>query len=485
MTIKRAFLFSFVERYSVTAINLAVTIAVSRILTPEQYGISVIGSAGLAIADVVRDLGTGSYLVQQKQLTIGKIRTAFTVTLVSALAITAILLALSQAISEYYAVSGLTTYVQVGLAPMLLGPFISTVAGLLRRDMCFGKLAVASIAASLVNAGAAVLLSLMGVGFMSFAWANALSAAVSLLVLLSYRPERSIFIPSLREWRDVLSFGVYATSTSGLSILWEQVPYLIFGRILGGEAVGLYQRAYLLSRQPDRVLLAGVGAVALPALALHVREGKKLSASYLQAVEYITVVRWPALVVLSIVAYPYVLILLGSQWLSIVPLVQIMAIAQLSAFTASLDYPVLLAVGAVRHALLLTVVQLGISLPIMLCVAPYGLEAVALSSLFTVSCNIGLSVCLVRYHIRFRWRDLIAATRKSAVVTALSGVGPLAVFLGSWPHPGISVAWTIVALGLAALGWVGGLWFSDHPLLREVIRRGMPAVEIGDKKIAT
>jgi hypothetical protein len=42
-----------------------------------------------------------------------------------------------------------------------------------------------------------------------------------------------------------------------------------------------------------------------------------------------------------------------------------------------------------------------------------------------------------------------------------------------------------VALGLAALGWVGGLWFSDHPLLREVIRRGMPAVEIGDKKIAT
>jgi O-antigen/teichoic acid export membrane protein len=71
------------------AINLAATLFMARLLAPADYGVAVLGGSVLALAEAIRALGGGAYLVQQKDLTPAQIRTNFTISLIA----TAILIA--------------------------------------------------------------------------------------------------------------------------------------------------------------------------------------------------------------------------------------------------------------------------------------------------------------------------------------------------------------------------------------------------------
>src|SRR5277367_4707112 len=80
--VRRAFLWASFGRYLVTAINLVSTLIISRLLAPGEYGISVLGSAVFAVAEAIRAIGGGAYLIQQKELAPENIRTSFTVSLI-------------------------------------------------------------------------------------------------------------------------------------------------------------------------------------------------------------------------------------------------------------------------------------------------------------------------------------------------------------------------------------------------------------------
>jgi O-antigen/teichoic acid export membrane protein len=254
-----------------------------------------------------------------------------------------------------------------------------------------------------------------------------------------------------------------------LSQVAETLPCFIFGRLLNAEAVGLCQRAVTLSLFPERVILAGVGAVALPALAQQAREGGSLRHGYFRAIELITAALWPALILLALLAGPVVAVLLGRQWQEVVPLVEILAVALLFSFPATLHYPVMVATGSIRYMPPVVVVQSVVSLGILIVAAQHGLRAAAFSMLLIVPINSLLSLLLVRFVVGFRWIDLAYAVRKSAVCAALTAAGPTIVALATRRLPDMPPAAATLAMLLAACGWFGGLSLTRHPLLGEVV----------------
>ena len=143
-----------------------------------------------------------------------------------------------------------------------------------------------------------------------------------------------------------MTFGGYNGASFVINQAYQTLPQLVLGHLLPHSAVGLYNRATTVSDMPDRIVLTSVFSVAFPALVVEVREGRSLKEAYLRALGYITVFYWPALILLALLAHPVISLLLGMQWLSVIPLLQVMAIAGLAWFPVILTSPVLLAVGA-------------------------------------------------------------------------------------------------------------------------------------------
>ena len=467
-SIRRALAITTVERYFAFALQVATTVVVSRLLTPAEIGVWGIALAAVMLLLGVREFASETFLIQRPNLTPEETQSAFSVILIAVLLIFSVLNLLGPLFADFYREQGLASILRVFSVALLVEALGAPLVALMRRDMAFGDVAIVNITRSVTTATVTIGLAAFGFSYMSFAWGWLAAAVLCSAVSIYLRPDLWVYKPRLDGWRAVLTFGWYNGANLVLYRVYETLPAFLLGRTLSLDAVGIYNRAMLVCQLPNNILLGAVGPVILPALSAEVRAGSDLRDSYLRAASLITALLWPALVVLAVLAQGLVSILLGGQWLQAVPLIQIMAIAALPSFLMELTFPVLVAVGAMRDLLLRALVAWPLSALAIGAAAQFGLTAIALSFLVIFPMQAWVSLQFVRRHVDVGWRDLGQACWKSAVVSAASGAGPLAVMAWWGFHVHVPIPVALVAVMLAATGWLAGLRFTRHELLDEI-----------------
>lgn len=466
---RRAIAITTAERYFGLITNFATIAAVSRILSPAEIGISVIGLAIAGLALALREFATTNFVIQKKDLKIEDVRTSFTVLLLVTSAIAAVMCTGALPLSDFYDQRSLEPLIRVLALCLLAGVVFEPVAALLRRKMEFQRLAVLNVTASAVNAATTIGLAFLGFSYMSFGWGWLTSACVVGVMSVVVCDDRSIFRPCLKSWREFVAFGGYHGANILFYRLYDSLPYLVLGRTLSLHAVALYSRGITICQLPDKVLLGGVASVMLTSCSAEVRNGGDLRTSYLRAIEMITALQWPGLVLTAILAHPIVTLLLGAQWVEVVPLVQIMALASLFMFSAELNYPMLVAFGAMRDVLLRSIIVWPLSALIIAAASFYGLETAALAWLVTMPLQAYVSIYFIRRHVQVTWGEIAGALWRGGMLALLSAVGPISVvlYMGTFDLP---IPGAVIAVLLAAIGWCAGLLLTAHPLREEVGR---------------
>ena len=456
------------EQYGRLVIAFASIAIVSRLLTPSEIGVSVIGTGIMAIALGLREFATSDFLIQRREVLRDDIRTSFTLAFLLTALITVAVFALAPWFGSLYGEAKLARFLRIAAVGGLIEAVSLPIRGLLRRELEFGTLALVNTASATMTALATIVLALAGFSFMSFAWAMVAAACTTTILSFYFRPELKAFRPTLKSWRSVLAFGSYNGASFVINQTYVALPQLVLGHVLPHAAVGLYNRASLVSDIPDKVVLTSVFSVAFPALAAEIREGRSLKEPYLRALGLITVLYWPGQVVLVLLAHPIVSLLLGEQWLGAVPVLQVMAVAAFAWFPVILTSPVLLAVGANRDRVLADLVGRSVSAVVLCFAAYFGVMAMAATKLVTLPFQMILSFYFVRRHIHFRWNELRAAIWKSAVVTAGCAAGPAGVVALSGSGFELSLPAAALAALLTATGWLAAALAMQHPVLIEL-----------------
>ena len=69
MSTRRSLFFSFLDRYASLLISVLSSMLIARLLTPTEIGVYSVVMVLLIFASTVSDMGTGQYLVQERNLT--------------------------------------------------------------------------------------------------------------------------------------------------------------------------------------------------------------------------------------------------------------------------------------------------------------------------------------------------------------------------------------------------------------------------------
>ena len=469
-SIRRGLAITTIERQLSLAIQIAVTVVVSRLLTPTEIGVWGIAFAATALLLSVREFGTETFLIQRASLRREEAQAAFSVMLFVGLLIFVLLNLLAPRLAHFYSERGLAPLLHVVALAVLLEVIAAPLVGMMRRNMAFGDVAMVNIVRGATSALVTMGLAVLGFSYMSFAWGWLAAAFLSSALAIYLLPELWVYKARLRGWKEMLTFGGYLGTNFLLYKVYETLPVFLLGRSLSFEAVGIYSRAALVCQLPNNILFGAVSSVLLPALSAEVRAGNNLENSYLRAVSLLTALQWPALVVLAVLAHSLVSILLGGQWLQTVPLIQIMAIAALPSFVTDLAFPALVAVGAMRDLFLRALIVWPMSAALIAGASWFGLTAVALSFLVIYPMQAWVSLHFVRRHLAFGWRELGKACWRSAVITAASAAGPLAIMVWWGIHASVPIPVALAAIALAAAGWFAGVRYTRHELLDEMAR---------------
>lgn len=469
-SIRRSFALASADRYVTVIINFATLLVTARLLTPGEFGVAVIGLAVLVLAETLHDFGGSAFIVQVDQLTPQRLHAVYTLTFLLTFSIAACIFLIAGPTARFYEMPGLKAFLQVASFCFLLGAFVAPVVALMRRNFEFGKLAVFNIASTLTNAVVTVVLAVLGYSYMGFAWGSLIGALVYLALCWHWGPQVPIYRFTLSGWRDLTEFGVYDSLKKLLYFALESMPLLAFGKILGPDAVGHFQRAISISRLPEKTILAGLGTVLLPALSALARDGRDQKIGFLTSVGHVTALFWPALVVIAILAAPIVDILLGHQWTAAVPLIQIIAVAFLFQLPSSIANSVQIAAGAIRDSFTLALLTVPASIALQVYAATYGLEMAAASLLIISPLSLIISLVMIRWRVPFAWDELRAVMSRSAIATLFTALGPAAVAFYCGGMQEIPIGLGILAMLTTPFGWLLGLRIAKHPLLHEVVR---------------
>jgi O-antigen/teichoic acid export membrane protein len=460
---------SFAKNYTSMLIQVPTIMILARFLTPAETGVFSVAMAVTNLAHMLRDFGVADYLIQEHEINKEKIRAAFTITLLMAWIIAAVLFLISPFAGDFYKEAGVSSVLKVLAINFLIIPFGAPALSLLRREMAYGKLYIINTAASAVRSTTSITLAILGFSYMSLAWGSLAGVATEMTIVSVYRSGETWLLPGLSEWRSVLAFGSKKTMIDIMRQLNNSANNLVVGRMLGFTATGLLSRGRGLLGLFQSKVLSSIKSVAFPAFASYYRSGKSINAFYIKGVSYLTAIAWPFYIFVAIMAYPIILAAFGQQWLPAAPILRIFAAsAAIRAFSFSLGQAYM-ASGHINTYLKITGVTQPLRLGLLIWAAFYNIEVVA---------AVGIAMSVISLVLNYRetgrlfnlhFRDVARSTYRSAGITAISNIIPLAVYAlyvtGELANPWV----VLIAGGIGgALGWIAGIFATRHSILEEI-----------------
>lgn len=469
MNVRQSLFYSLLQRYLVFIIQFTTNIIISRLLLPEEIGVFSLSLAALGIIQVMREFGVGRYLIQEKHLTDDIVRTAFGLMIIISWAFALGVFAARGLIADFYNRPELANIILVMLINFIILPFGQPARALLNREMEFRKTFFIDMASVVVHAAVGVTCAYLGFSSMSLAYAAVAGTAVTTAMTLYIQPAHLKMRPSLKEWRRILSYGVFATSSSVIGTAGGSSAEIVMGKVLSFTAVGLYSRASGLITVFQVQLMYALGRVAFTGFAKLIRQGEKIEGRYLQALAHLTGFLWPIYVVLGFAAPSLIVFLFGAVWAEAAPAARVLCFNGIVIGCFALVPSIYNAHGAVRRQLVNESIVQTIRITLVLVAAPYGLVAVAWSQ---VAANV-ISGILLYHMIRpdfiISLRDWLRAIWKSAVVTLITTTAMIIAFTVMAQLDPAPLEVLLVSAIVGAGSWLAGIRLTHHIIGPEII----------------
>ena len=466
-TIHRSLAYSIADSYLALPLQLVGTMVISRFLTPADVGVYAVAAVFSAFASTFRDFGITEYLIQEKDINSEKIRAAFTVNIVISWAMGLLLFFSAQFAADFYRSPGVADVMRVLAFNFLLIPFGAVTMAYFRRELNFQPIFIAGLLANLTTFVVATACAFQGYGYMSLAWSSLAGVVVTVGTSLWFRPADFPKWPGIRGLGRVIHFGKFVSSIYVFGQLGKGAPEMVIGRAQDMVGVALFSRASGLVELFNRTVLRAVTPVCLPYFAQSNRQTGSAISGYLRSISYLTVIGWPFLAFMGIVAYAAVRIVYGSQWMASVPMAQILCAAGAIELIHYLAKDVLISVGEVKRSSLLQLVLQGGRIAGLIAVIPFGLIGACwglfAAAVFGTACSQwGLSRT-----IGLRTRDVVANCLPSFYIAAMS-TAPVAFWVAV---EGISednfLRFAFGGGTLTVTMWLLALRLFRHPLWKE------------------
>lgn len=357
--------------------QFGILIILARLITPADFGVFVMATSFLWITLTFSDLGLGTAVLQQQQLTEGHASALFQVNLATGLAFALLFLAASPLFGLFYHDARVAHVAAVLSLAFVISGLTAVQLALLRRALKFGVLLRAQIIASAVSSVAAVVLALMGYGY----WALTVRALADPLVYSILAWRSSGWLPGRAKWdettKTLLRYGGHNLGFTLLSSIGRQADSILVGWRFGSVELGAYALASRLFYLPLVHAAWPLGYVMIPTLGRLQNDPDRLRRWYAKLLRMVTFATLPPMCSLALCADDVVYLVAGPQWTKAAEILRVLGpVGALHVASATIDW-LLLSQGHARRSLIWEAVRTTSSLVCIALGLPWGPIGVA------------------------------------------------------------------------------------------------------------
>ncbi|HXT83609.1 MAG TPA: oligosaccharide flippase family protein, partial [Verrucomicrobiae bacterium] len=160
----------------------------------------------------------------------------------------------------------------------------------------------------------------------SIVWGMLISAVLEVILSMVFIKPRPKFAIEKNYFKEIFHRGIWVTGYTVFNYFSENLDNVVVGRFLGATDLGLYQMAYKIAILPLTEVSDVVSSVVFPIFTKITNDTTRLKKAFYKSVALVFF--GSAFLGLIVFFFPEVIItiLLGKQWLTIVPVLKILII---------------------------------------------------------------------------------------------------------------------------------------------------------------
>ena len=308
-------------------LKIGVLAALTRMVEPKEFGLLGIAFICTSCAERIGQIGIGPAFVQKNGIDDDDVRTAQVLSLASGFIIMLSLWAIAPLVADFFREPKVLPVLSVLAVGFVVDALVVVPDGILQRQLRFREIVRAETFSYILGPG---VVGITGATLGYGVWALVGSHLV-MKVFRAILTRAVVVMPRGGRFTRMsagalFSKGVGFSAGRILNFISLQGDNFVVGRILGSEMLGMYSRAYQLMAIPAMFVGQLFERVLFPALAQKQEDLLTMQRAFRASLEVSTMVALPVSIILYSLSDEVVSVLFGSRWLSISPVLSILAL---------------------------------------------------------------------------------------------------------------------------------------------------------------
>jgi PST family polysaccharide transporter len=348
-------------------------------LAPSEIGLAALAMVFIGFFQVLYDQGFSTALIQRHLVGRKDQDAAFWMTFGTSAVLVALIVALSPLASSVFNQPDLGP-VLCGLSPMLLmGAMAGVPEAMLERGFKFRSLTLRTLFGSVTGGVAGVVCAAMGAGVWSLVVQALVTSFVSLICVWRTSAWRPSFHFDRKAARELRGTGLSVLGIQLVGMVNAQGDKLIVGAFLGPADLGYYYIGTRIITILTDVQTSVIESISLTTLSRLQKNKDRLRAAFYKLTSLGAASAIATFAVVAVTANVILPLVFGPSWAPAAPIMQILCLMGCLNAIIVFDRNALIATGAARGALMITVVQCVVGLVALAIAVPFGVIAVAIA----------------------------------------------------------------------------------------------------------
>lgn len=369
---------SAIERLTTQAVQLTVMLILGRMLGPTVFGLIGMIAVFIAISQTLVDSGFSNALIRKKIKTESDYSTTFYFNIFISILCYIILYISSPYIAEFYKQPQLEILTRIQGIVVIVNAFSIIQRTKLTIKMNFKTQAKTSLISIFLSSLLSIYTAFIGFGvwaliiqILSFSFLN----TILLNIYLPWFPKKKF---SKRSFRYLFGFGSKLLISSIIDTIYNNLYQVIIGKIFSANQLGLFSQANNLSYTPAMALTSIIQRVTYPMLS-HINNRKdNFDYIYLLTLRLTSIIVFPLLIGLGVIAQPFILIILGEKWSYTATLLSILCIGYMLYPIHAINLNLLQVKGRSDLFLKLEIIKKTLVTIILIITVPLGIKAICI-----------------------------------------------------------------------------------------------------------
>jgi teichuronic acid exporter len=322
----KGFFWSFMENFLSQAVTFVVGIVLSRLLSPDLFGLVGMIMIFIAVSEIFVNSGFHQSLIRKQDVGPEDFSTIFYTNLIIAVFFWCLLQVIGPWVADFYGHPILADILPVFGIVVFIDSLALVQKTDLTRRLDFKLLAKISVVSNLVGGVVGILAAYQGLGVWSLVMKSIFQKLTSTVLLWLQNKWRPIWVFDWSLLKEHFRFGNRLLISGIIDTIFANLYYLVIGKYFSTAEVGYYSRADQFQKLPSSNFSNIISRVSYPVMSAQVNDLDKLRTTFQQILIGSMLMAVPMMFTLAVISDTFIVVLIGVKWLPCAIYLQLLSV---------------------------------------------------------------------------------------------------------------------------------------------------------------